>query len=223
MYEATVLIVGAGPAGLTLAVDLARRGIKFRLIDAAETPSVGSRGKGIQPRTMEILENLGLIDAILAAGGLYPKLRIHLGPFSLRAGSLGATRQPTENVPYPNVWMVPQSRTESIMRDRLCSLGGHVEFGTALTTFRQDERGIVATLSTGETVRPGFLVGCDGGRSTVRKTLGLNLEGEAIDDNRCSWLTSRLKELTAGTGISGPLPGRRRWAFALCLARRCSN
>jgi 2-polyprenyl-6-methoxyphenol hydroxylase-like FAD-dependent oxidoreductase len=132
MYEGTVLIAGAGPAGLTLALDLARRGIAFRVIDAAETPFAGSRGKGIQPRTLEILEDLGVIDAILAAGGLYPKLRIHLGSLSLRAGWLGTTRQPTESVPYPNVWMVPQSRTESIMRERLSALGGQVEFGRAL-------------------------------------------------------------------------------------------
>ena len=182
MYEPKIVIVGAGPTGLTLALDLARRGIAFRLIDAAETPFAGSRGKGIQPRTLEILEDLGVIDAILAAGSLYPKFRIHLGPFSLRAGSLGTGRKPKESVPYPNIWMVPQSRTESIMRERLCALGAQVEFGKALTTFRQDECGIRATLSTGEIVRSDFLVGCDGGRSTVRKTLGLNLEREAIDE-----------------------------------------
>lgn len=182
MYEQTVLIVGAGPAGLTLALDLARRGIAFRLIDGAATPFAGSRGKGIQPRTLEILENLGIIEAILAAGGPYPKFRIHLGPFSLRAGSLGGTRKPTESVPYPNLWMVPQWRTEAIMRERLCALGGRVEFGKALATFQQDEHRVEATLSTGETVRADFLIGCDGGRSTVRKTLGLNLEGEAIGE-----------------------------------------
>jgi 2-polyprenyl-6-methoxyphenol hydroxylase-like FAD-dependent oxidoreductase len=78
--------------------------------------------------------------------------------------------------------MVPQSRTESIMRERLSALGAQVEFGKALTTFKQDECGVQATLSTGEVVQSDFLVGCDGGRSTVRKTLGLNLEGEAIDE-----------------------------------------
>jgi 2-polyprenyl-6-methoxyphenol hydroxylase-like FAD-dependent oxidoreductase len=182
MYETTVLIVGAGPTGLTLALDLARRGIAFRLIEASETPFAGSRGKGIQPRSLEILEDLGVIDKILAAGSLYPKFRLHFGPLSLRVGSLSSARHPTNSVPYPNVWMVPQSRTESIMRERLRELGGQVEFGNALATFRPDEHGVEATLSTGEIIQADFLVGCDGGRSTVRKVLGLRLEGEAVDE-----------------------------------------
>jgi len=70
MYETTVLIAGAGPTGLTLALDLARRGISFRLIEAANAPFEGSRGKGIQPRTLEIFDDLGVIGAILAAGPL---------------------------------------------------------------------------------------------------------------------------------------------------------
>jgi len=119
MYETTVLIVGAGPTGLTLALDLARRGISFLLIEAATTPFEGSRGEGIQPRTLEIFDDLGVIDAILAAGALYPKFRTHLGPFSLRAGSIASLRQPTASVPYPNLWMVPQARTEAILRERV--------------------------------------------------------------------------------------------------------
>jgi 2-polyprenyl-6-methoxyphenol hydroxylase-like FAD-dependent oxidoreductase len=184
VYETSALIVGAGPTGLTLALDLARRGISFRLIEEADVPFQGSRGKGIQPRTLEIFDDLGVIDPILAAGGPYPRFRIHLGPLSLLAGSLGSSRLPTENVPYPNLWMVPQSRTEAILRERLCALGGRVEFGKALAAFQQGERGIDATFSTGETVRADFLVGCDGGHSMVRKALGLKFEGEAIDENR---------------------------------------
>jgi 2-polyprenyl-6-methoxyphenol hydroxylase-like FAD-dependent oxidoreductase len=182
MYETTVLIVGAGPTGLTLALDLARRGISFRLIEAATTPFEGSRGKGIQPRTLEIFDDLGVIDAILAAGALYPKFRTHLGPFSLRAGSLASFRQPTAGVPYPNLWMVPQARAEAILRERLRALGREVEFGKALAMFTHDEHRVDAALSTGETVRADFLVGCDGGHSTVRKALGLRFEGEAIDE-----------------------------------------
>src|SRR5580658_10203662 len=106
MYETAVLIAGAGPTGLTLAIDLVRRGISFRLIEAAATPFEGSRGKGIQPRTLEIFDDLGVIGAILAAGAVYPKFRTHVGPFSLRVGSLSSSKQPTESVPYPDLWMV---------------------------------------------------------------------------------------------------------------------
>jgi len=182
MYETTVLIVGAGPTGLTLAIDLARRGIPLRLIDAAERPFEGSRGKGIQPRTLEIFDDLGVIDAIVDAGALYPKFRIHLGPFSLRAGSLGSARQPTVSVPYPKLWMVPQARTEGILRDRLNALGHRVEFGKELVTFSQQEQGVDATLSSGEKIHADFLAGCDGGRSTVRKVLGLRLQGEGLGE-----------------------------------------
>jgi 2-polyprenyl-6-methoxyphenol hydroxylase-like FAD-dependent oxidoreductase len=182
VYETTVLIAGAGPTGLTLALDLARRGIRMRLIEASSTPFEGSRGKGLQPRTLEIFEDLGVIQPILAAGAIYPKFRIHFGPCSLRAGSLGSSKQPTESVPYPNIWMVPQARTEAILRERLRALGLEVEFGNSLDTFTQNEHGVEATLSTGETVHAEFLVGCDGGHSTVRRTLGLRLEGEAIDE-----------------------------------------
>jgi 2-polyprenyl-6-methoxyphenol hydroxylase-like FAD-dependent oxidoreductase len=200
MYETNVLIVGAGPTGLTLAIDLARRGISFRLIDAAVSAFAGSRGKGIQPRTLEIFEDLGVIDPILATGGRYPRARIHVGRFSLRAGSFASSKRPSESVPYPSVWMVPQWRTEQILRERLAVLGGEVEWDKALATFTQTEHGVDAVLKSGERVQANFLAGCDGGHSTVRKLLGLRLEGEAIDQepmlvanleieglDRCDW------------------------------------
>jgi 2-polyprenyl-6-methoxyphenol hydroxylase-like FAD-dependent oxidoreductase len=182
MYETVILIVGAGPTGLTLAIDLARRGVAFRLIDGAPGPFLGSRGKGLQPRTLEVFDDLGIFDEILAAGAMYPKLRLHVGPLSIQGGSLGPFKEPTEKVPYPNLWMVPQGRTESILRRRLRELGGEVEFGVALASFTQDGQGVEARLSTGEILRASFLVGCDGGKSTVRKTLGLALHGEGLDE-----------------------------------------
>jgi 2-polyprenyl-6-methoxyphenol hydroxylase-like FAD-dependent oxidoreductase len=216
MYETTVLIVGAGPTGLTLALDLARRRISFRLIEAAATPFPGSRGKGIQPRTLEIFDDLGVIDAILAAGAPYPKFRTHLGRFSLRAGSLGSPKPPTESVPYPNLWMVPQARTEAILRDRLAELGSEVEFGKPLTTFTQNEHAVEATLSTGETVRADFLVGCDGGHSTVRKTLGLRMEGEAVDAKENPWLVADLEVEGLDRRDWHSWPFRKGGLIALC-------
>ena len=182
MYETTVMIAGAGPTGLTLALDLARREIPVRIIDAAREPFRGSRGKGIQPRTLEVFDDLGVIVPILDSGGPYPKFRIHVGRLSFRAGSLGSAKQSTESVPYPNLWMVPQFRTEEILRERLRTFGVKVEFDTALAAFTQDKDGVQAALSSGESVRADFLVGCDGGHSTVRKTLGLRLEGDALDE-----------------------------------------
>eukprot|EP01037_Dinobryon_pediforme_P044423 gene44423-56193_t len=74
-FVADVLICGAGATGLTLAIDLARRGVSFRLIETLEDPFRGSRGKGIQPRTQEVFEDLGMLDRIVAVGGAYPKQR----------------------------------------------------------------------------------------------------------------------------------------------------
>ena len=182
MYETTIIIAGAGPTGLTLAVVLARRGVSFRLFEATAVPFEGSRGKGIQPRTLEIFEDLGVIDAMLAAGAMYPKFRTHFGSLSLRMGSLGSAKQATESVPYPNLWMVPQARTEAILRERLCELGGEVEFGKAFASVTQNEHCVEVTLGDGEVVRAQYLVGCDGGRSGVRKALGLRLEGEGLSE-----------------------------------------
>jgi 2-polyprenyl-6-methoxyphenol hydroxylase-like FAD-dependent oxidoreductase len=185
MYETDglgVLIVGAGPTGLTLAIELARRSIAFRLVDAAQTPFAGSRGKGIQPRTLEVFHDLGIIDKILNTGMPYPELRVHLGPLSLPLGPLGGRHQATESIPYPNLWLVPQNRTEAILRERLAELGGQVEFGTAFESVEQEEQGVTVRLSTGESVRAKYVVGCDGGHSAVRKAVGFALNGEALSD-----------------------------------------
>ena len=78
MTESTttdVLICGAGAAGLSLAIDLARRGVNLRLIEKSETPFQGSRGKGVQPRTQEVFEDYGILDRLFATGGMYPPIR----------------------------------------------------------------------------------------------------------------------------------------------------
>jgi 2-polyprenyl-6-methoxyphenol hydroxylase-like FAD-dependent oxidoreductase len=195
MYDTQVIIVGAGPTGLTLGIELARRSIAFRLIDATKGPLPGSRGKGIQPRTLEVFEDLGVIGAILEAGTPYPKFRVHLGPVSLRLGPMGGRKQATECVPYPNLWMVPQYRTEEILRQRLAQLGGQVEFGTAFERVSAGERGVQVHLSTGELVTADYLIGCDGGHSKVRKALQLALRGETLDTESAFVADVKVEEL----------------------------
>lgn len=182
MYETDVLIVGAGPTGLTLAIELARRAIGFRIIDAAERPFCGSRGKGIQPRTLEVFHDLGVADRVLSAGMPYPSMRVHLGPLTLRFGPMGGHHEATESTPYPNLWLVPQHRTEAILRERLAELGYSVEFGTKCQSLSQEQQRVTVQLSTGEPVTAKYVVGCDGGHSAVRKALGIPLEGKQLSD-----------------------------------------
>jgi 2-polyprenyl-6-methoxyphenol hydroxylase-like FAD-dependent oxidoreductase len=181
--RANVLIAGAGPTGLTLAIELARRDIRCRVVDAASGPAKSSRGKGVQPRTLEVFEDLGVLDAVQAAGGLYPRFRVHAGPLSFAAGRLNKVAEPSPSVPFPNLWLLPQWRTEGILRARLERLGSHVEFGASLTSFDQERDSVTATISTVagiERVRSDYLVGCDGGHSVVRKGLGVRFEGEEL-------------------------------------------
>jgi len=182
MTDIDVLVVGAGPTGLTLACELAARGVRFRIVDRAEAFFGGSRADGIQPRTMEVFADLGIIDPILASGDLGMVMRAYQGDEVVWEGQLSEPTEPTPSVPYPNGWFVPQFRTEEILRARLASLSAHhVELSTALTDFAKDADGVTATLTAdgiAETVRARYLVGADGGRSTVRKRLGIPFPGE---------------------------------------------
>jgi 2-polyprenyl-6-methoxyphenol hydroxylase-like FAD-dependent oxidoreductase len=132
----TVLIAGAGPTGLTLACELARRGIACRLVDSAPEPAAGSRGKGLQPRTQEVFDDLGIIDRALACGGPYPRFRLHAWRLSAPGGRIERNRQPTPDVPYPNLLMLPQWRTEELLRERLQELGGRSGIRQACDQFR---------------------------------------------------------------------------------------
>ena len=156
-----VLIVGAGPTGLTLACELARRQIRFQIVDKEPRYPSGSRGKGLQPRSLEVLEDLGVIDEILAAGRFHVRFRGYDGANVLGEWDWHEGRVPTPDVPYASTLIIPQWRVEEILRDRLGALGGTVELGTRLTGLTQDEAGITATLARGdvnEEVRIDYLV-----------------------------------------------------------------
>ena len=177
--ETDVLICGAGAAGLTLAVDLARRGVAFRLVDAAPQPFHGSRGKGIQPRSLEVFEDLGVVDRLVAAGGAYPPQRVHRADGSFEDSAFQEIGEPTPREPYIIPLMLPQHRTEAILRELLAELGHRPHYGEALESFTQDDDGVTAQVN-GTAVRARYLVGADGGRSTVRQALGIGFPGETL-------------------------------------------
>ncbi len=173
------MIVGAGPTGLTLARELQRRGVPFRLLEKEAGPFRGSRGKGLQPRTLEVLDDLGLIEEFQEHGGEYPPLLIHLPDGSTMVRRMGERREPTADVPYPNGLMVPQWRTGEILAE-----GVPVEYGVGVKGLIQDADEVHLTLDNGEALTARYVVGADGGKSTVRKALGIGFEGETREEER---------------------------------------
>jgi 2-polyprenyl-6-methoxyphenol hydroxylase-like FAD-dependent oxidoreductase len=178
----TVLIAGAGPTGLTLACELARRNVPFRLVEAAPGPQPGSRGKGVQPRTLEVFDDLGVADRVLTHGWLAMPIRSTALDGRVTMG--GAAPEVLSNrpdIPYPASVITPEWRVEEALRLRLAEFGGAVEFGTALGSFEQSDDGVSAVIvkdGEPETVTARWLAGCDGGHSVVRKQAGITFAGE---------------------------------------------
>ncbi|ECN6338439.1 MFS transporter [Salmonella enterica subsp. enterica serovar Enteritidis] len=178
-----VLICGAGVTGLTLAIELARHGVSFRLIEKRTTPFIGSRGKGIQPRTQEIFEDLGILNKVVAAGGLYPRLRTYRHDGSYVDSDIAHHTKPTHAEPYHLPLMVPQNVTETIMREQLKAWGHRVEFGCELRHFAQTPRTVTAYVAGPageEVIIAHYLIGADGGGSFVRKKLGVSFPGRTL-------------------------------------------
>ncbi|WP_330334283.1 FAD-dependent oxidoreductase [Streptomyces sp. NBC_00536] len=184
-----VVVVGAGPTGLALAIDLTRRGVHALVLERSDTLFPGSRGKGLQPRTLEVLDDLGVGDAVLAhsATALMGRIWQDGKPVGERdmLGDSGIGG-PTDTEPHPRARLLPQWRTQQILFERLTALGGRVAFGTALTGLAQDSAGVTARLSDGSEVRAAYLVAADGGRSLVRQAVGIAMtapsgEGMAPD------------------------------------------
>ena len=178
-----VLIVGAGPTGLVLALSLARRGIPFRIVDEHDEPGRESRAMGIHARTLEFYRQFGFADELVSQG--VPADTIHLRrhgrndtehevrTFSLKDMGSGLS-------PYPYLLAYPQDFHERLLVDKLKLLGIEVYRGTKLTTFTHDELGVRATVEQGssvETIEAAYIVGCDGARSRVRETLQLGFSG----------------------------------------------
>lgn len=179
--EAEVLIVGAGPTGLVLACELARRGVSHRLIERGVCPAKGSRGKGVQPRSLEIFEDLGIAHELVAGGRFNLPLLLHEKSGSKLLGQFAAGR---EGAPYGATLLTPQWRVEALLRSRLADLGGRVEWGNDLIDIEQaGDRMIARVRAAGhdEQIVAKWVVGCDGGQSVVRKCLAVPFVGETFE------------------------------------------
>jgi len=211
--DAQVLIAGAGPTGLTLAADLARRGIDVRIVDKAERFAVGSRGDGLQPRTLEVFEDLGVLDEVLAAGMGAPLMRIYDGKSVVWEDRMAEPEAPRADRPYPNVWFVPQWRTEEILRARLARYGVDVELGIEAAGIEQDDDGVTVGLHSGETVRARYLIGADGGHSTVRRELAIPFLGTTDEGAQMVQADVRVDGLDHEHGHGWMLDGRSFFGF----------
>ncbi|MFD8689099.1 FAD-dependent monooxygenase [Streptomyces sp. NPDC059651] len=178
-HTTDVLIAGAGPVGLSAAAELRRRGVSCRVVERLPARLPYAKAVGIQPRTLEIWDRMGLVRTVLEAAVPMRGQLIHVNGSEVARIDLAL---PPE-VPY-GFAALPQYETERILEEYVAGLDVRVERGTELLSFTQDADGVTAHLRTGsgatEEVRARFLIGCDGAHSTVRKGLGLSYEGGAF-------------------------------------------
>ncbi|GAY12951.1 FAD-dependent monooxygenase [Pseudonocardia sp. N23] len=216
----SILVVGAGPVGLTAACQLARLGVAVRVVDALAEPTTESRAVSIHARSMEMLAALGVMPRLEERARRIPALEMIDG----RTGTVRA-RLDIGGVPsrHPYILDIPQPDTEAVLAERATELGIVVERGVRLTALTQDGDGVDVTLTSRDgdetTARVGWVVGADGGHSSVRSFAGVKLEGGfrgqhfamADIDVDTSWAPDAIRMFTHhdGMGILFPLAGKR--------------
>lgn len=178
--DTDILIVGAGPVGLFLANECARRNLRWRIVETHPSQSLHSKALAIFPRTLEIFDMAGVVQPFLQVANKVTSVAM-----ITHGHTLAQMPFKPEETPYPFVAMVPQDVTEKILAEELQRKGGKVEYETTLVSARQESDFVEATLDRrGErtTVRSAFLVGCDGAHSAVRKSINIHLEGGEYAD-----------------------------------------
>ena len=177
-HDNPILIAGAGPTGLTAAVELVRRGKKIRIIETRKRRSVYSKALGVNPRTLELLEPSGVTKAMLKRGRKAPGVRaIYKGKELLSFCIAELDHR------YNYMLILPQSESELLLEQALNKLGVKVEREITLENFKQNSDEVTGTLlrkGRKEAFHTPYLIGADGAHSIVRKTLKLNFPGEAM-------------------------------------------
>jgi 2-polyprenyl-6-methoxyphenol hydroxylase-like FAD-dependent oxidoreductase len=169
--DTDVLIVGAGPVGLFLANECARRGLRCRILEAHASQSAYSKALAIFPRTLEILDMAGLVEPFLERANRVASVAI-----VSKGRALARMPFAPEGTPYPFIAMLPQNVTERLLVEQLQRKGVSVEYETTFVAATEDDAGVsVTTDRKGRrtTLRASFVVGCDGAHSAVRHLLSL--------------------------------------------------
>jgi 2-polyprenyl-6-methoxyphenol hydroxylase-like FAD-dependent oxidoreductase len=183
IMKTDVLIIGAGPSGLSLACQLLRYGVDFIIIEKNEGITPYSKAIGVHARTLEILDQIGLAQEAVANGTVAETARLIIdGEMrgELRFSDVGKGMSP-----FPFVLMLEQSKTERLLYEYLQNHQKDVLWKTELETFKQDTEGVVARVKASDqetlTISAKYIVGCDGPKSFVRHTLGLEFEGSTFE------------------------------------------
>jgi 2-polyprenyl-6-methoxyphenol hydroxylase-like FAD-dependent oxidoreductase len=172
MNDTDVLVVGAGPTGLTLAASLVDRGIRTVVIDKLAQGANTSRAAAVNARTLEVLEDLDVARRMVKAGLIAPRFTVREGPRVLIPVDFSGL--PTQ---HPYTLMLSQADTERLLLERLHELGGEVIRPKTLRRVIQDTDGVTAAFEDGESIRAGYIVGADGMHSTVRNQVGIGFAG----------------------------------------------
>jgi len=209
-----VLIIGAGPVGLTLAASLQARGVDVVLLDKAAEAANTSRAAVIHARTLEVLHSIDVSDELVRRGVIVPR-------FTVRDRDRALLTIDFDGLPsaHPYTLMLPQDITEDVLTDRLDELGGRVHRPYELAHLEQDGDGVTATMLGGETVRALYVVGADGMHSAVRDQAGIGFAGDTygqsfvLADVHLHWEFDNSEVVLyfapAGLVVVAPLPGGR--------------
>ncbi|GGU42710.1 rifampin monooxygenase [Lentzea flava] len=165
-----VIIAGGGPTGMMLAGELRLHGVRVVLLERDEEPTEVVRALGLHARSLEILDQRGIVDRFLALGTKHP-----LAGFFAGIDRPAPERLDTK---YPHTLGLPQPITERLLTEHAVESGAEIRRGRTVVGLAQDDEGVTVELADGTSLRARYLVGCDGGRSTVRKLAGIDFPGE---------------------------------------------
>ena len=180
-----VIVAGGGPTGVMLAGELRLQGVHVVVLEKEAAPTKVVRSLGLHVRSIEVMDQRGLLERFLALGQQYPV-----------GGFFAGISKPTPDrldTAHPYILGIPQTTTERLLTEHATELGAEIRRGCELVGLSQDDHGVTVELADDTQLRSRYLVGCDGGRSTVRKLLGVGFPGEPA---RIEWLLGEV-ELTA--------------------------